>query len=149
MSLLLPTQETDAELIARSLAQPVAFGVVFDRHWPGIHRYCASRAGAVGEDLAAEVFRIAFDARRGFRPEFSDARPWLIGVATNLLRAHFRGMARAERSGRRAMPPPSPTHSDDALGRVEAARMAPRLIAALAGRRRRIATRCSCTSGPT
>jgi RNA polymerase sigma-70 factor (ECF subfamily) len=40
-----PRPAPDAALIADSLARPDAFAGVFDRHWPAIHRYCASRAG--------------------------------------------------------------------------------------------------------
>jgi RNA polymerase sigma-70 factor (ECF subfamily) len=42
------------------------FAAVFDRHWPARHAFCTGRAGAAGEDIAAEVFRIAFDERRRF-----------------------------------------------------------------------------------
>ena len=34
---------------------------IFDRHWPAIRAFSTSRAGAAGEDIAAEAFRIAFD----------------------------------------------------------------------------------------
>lgn len=50
---------TDAALIAASLSDPAASAGVFDRHWPAIHRFCVSRAGAAGEDVAAETFRVA------------------------------------------------------------------------------------------
>ena len=59
-----PMGATDAALIAASLTRPAAFAGVFDRHWPRLHRYCASRAGPAGEDLAAETFRVAFDDER-------------------------------------------------------------------------------------
>ena len=58
--------ETDAVVIARSLKTPEAFGEVFDRHWDAVYRYCRSRAGAEGEDLAAETFRLAFDRRGAY-----------------------------------------------------------------------------------
>jgi len=128
----LPATATDAALIARSLAHPRAFANVFDRHWRAIHAFCTSRAGAAGEDLAAEAFRIAFDERARFDLRCDDARPWLYGIATNLLRRHFRGAERARRAipltpaGRGEDP------ADDALGRIEAERLGPQLAAALA-----------------
>ncbi len=117
----------DAALISASLTDAGAFAAVFDRHWPSIHRWCVSRAGPAGEDLAAETFRIAFDERARFDPRYDDARPWLYGIATNQLRHHFR------RAGRRDSLAPDPDHdfTDDALGRVEARALGPRLAAAL------------------
>jgi RNA polymerase sigma factor (sigma-70 family) len=124
---LTTTQTADASLIARSLREPAAFAAVFDRHWPGVHRYCASRAGSAGEDLAAETFRVAFDERAKFDPRYTDARPWLYGIATNLLRHWFRAAARRA--------PDPPRHewdfTEEALGRVEASALGPGLAAAL------------------
>jgi RNA polymerase sigma factor (sigma-70 family) len=96
------TEPTDAILIERSLRDPQQFGSVFDRHWAALHAYCTSRAGAAGEDIAAESFRLAFDRRRGYDRHVQNARPWLYGIATNLLRHHFRSNQRGERAGRRA-----------------------------------------------
>ena len=123
-----PRPAPDAALIDASLTRPAAFAGVFDRHWPAIHRYCASRAGPAGEDLAAEAFRVAFDERARFDPRYDDARPWLYGIATNLLRHHFR-------RGRRRVALPfsrDPDFAEEALGRVEAAALGPELAAALA-----------------
>jgi RNA polymerase sigma-70 factor (ECF subfamily) len=118
---------TDASLIVASLADAGAFAGVFDRHWLAIHRWCVSRAGPAGEDLAAETFRVAFDERARFDPRYDDARPWLYGIATNLLRHHFR------REGRRGELPAAlgDDFTDDALGRVEARALGPALAAAL------------------
>ena len=118
---------SDAALISASLADGSAFAGVFDRHWPAIHRWCVSRAGPAGEDLAAETFRVAFDERARFDPRYTDAGPWLYGIATNLLRHHFR------RSARRGEPPATAEHdfTEDALGRVEARALGPVLAGAL------------------
>src|SRR5262249_12346714 len=99
--------------------------------WPAIHRYCTSRAGAAGEDLAAEVFRVAFDQRRSFDTRFDDAGPWLYGVATNLLRRWFRSSERARRASSRTRPRDEHDPADDALRRVEAELLGPRLAEAL------------------
>lgn len=129
---LSPSEETDSEVIARSLVDPGAFSVVFDRHWPRIHRFCVSRAGGAGEDVAAEVFCVAFDERSGYLLKYADAAPWLFGVASNLLARHFRRAERATRALPRLEPVEAPDHADDAIGRVEAAVLAPQLAAALA-----------------
>jgi RNA polymerase sigma-70 factor (ECF subfamily) len=45
-------------------------------------------------DLAAEVFTVAFARRRTFRVETVDTRPWLYGIATNLIRNNRRSEQR-------------------------------------------------------
>jgi RNA polymerase sigma-70 factor (ECF subfamily) len=94
---------TDAAVIERSLGDPSEFAPIFDRHWRALHAYCTSRAAAAGEDIAAEVFRRAFDHRRRYDRRLDDARPWLYGIATNLLRHHFRSSKRKDRADRRAL----------------------------------------------
>jgi RNA polymerase sigma-70 factor (ECF subfamily) len=121
---------TDAALIAASLTDVAAFAEVFDRHWPAIHRWCVGRAGPSGEDVAAETFRVAFDRRARFDPRYDDARPWLYGIATNLLRRAFRTAAHA------AVVPGAAQvddFADEALGRVEARALGPELATALRG----------------
>jgi RNA polymerase sigma-70 factor (ECF subfamily) len=122
---------SDAELVARSLRDPVAFAAVFDRHWSAIHAFCSSRAGDAGEDLAAEAFRIAFDRRAGYDARYASARPWLYGVATNVLREHFRRAERADRATRRTWALADRTVAEP-LGPLEAAQLGPRLAVALA-----------------
>jgi RNA polymerase sigma factor (sigma-70 family) len=95
---------SDAELIARAASEPELFGVLFDRHFATIHRYLERRIGADGADeLAGDVFRIAFEQRRRFRPLHDSALPWLYGLATNLMlkrwrseRRHLRALARLD-----------------------------------------------------
>jgi RNA polymerase sigma-70 factor (ECF subfamily) len=85
----------DNELIARSRSDPAAFGAIFDRHHDQLCRYLSRRVGPVlAADLAAETFVTAFARRAGYRPETADARPWLYGIAHNLLRNHLRAERR-------------------------------------------------------
>lgn len=87
---------TDAEIIVRSWDHPDVFELIFDRHYMVIYRHLARRAGPeVAGDIASEVFVRAFAARRRYRTEYPSARPWLFGIATNLLRQHFRSSRRA------------------------------------------------------
>ena len=123
---------SDASLIATSIDDPPVFAAVFDRHWPLIHRFCVSRAGAAGEDLAAEAFRVAFDERARYDPAQPDAGPWLYGIATNLLRHWFRGQARGATALARSDRPEERDPVDETLSRVEASRLGPELARALA-----------------
>ena len=121
---------TDAAVIRASRLDPAAFGVVFDRHWVRIHRYCVVRAGPPGEDVAAETFRVAFDRRSDYDGR-EDAAPWLYGIAGNLLRNWFRSAARRERALRGSAGRAAGDELEDALNRTEAQRLGPELAAVL------------------
>jgi RNA polymerase sigma-70 factor (ECF subfamily) len=87
----------DGNAIARSLRDAEAFTDVFDRHFAVVYRYIARRAGRdVAEDLASQTFTLAFAHRGQYRDDLGTARPWLFGIATNLLRAEYRGHERRQ-----------------------------------------------------
>lgn len=74
------------------------FAVLFDRHHRVVHRYVSLRAGVeVGDDLMSETFLVAFESRASFDASRGDARAWLLGIATVLLRKHARIEAAAWR----------------------------------------------------
>jgi len=83
---------TDGLLIAHSLrGTPEAFVEVVRRHEVAIHAYLVRRAGhQAADDLLGEVWVRAFGARHGYVTSHEDARPWLYGIARNVLRAHWR-----------------------------------------------------------
>jgi RNA polymerase sigma factor (sigma-70 family) len=86
---------SDAEYIRRSLGEPGQFSPIFERHAASVHRYLLRAAGRSDvEDLLSEVFVIAFRSRHRYDAAFPDARPWLFGIATNVLRHHRRSAAR-------------------------------------------------------
>lgn len=86
---------SDGATIAGSFERPERFGAIFDRHYAAVHRYLARRtARAQADDLASATFVIAFERRRSFRPRSTSARPWLYGIATNLLRESGRAARR-------------------------------------------------------
>lgn len=96
----------DAALIERSLRQPEAFAALFDRYADDIHRYVARRLGReVADDLLAETFAAAFRHRRRYDLSRPHARPWLYGIATNLMRDHRRAEARKLRALAALAPP--------------------------------------------
>jgi RNA polymerase sigma factor (sigma-70 family) len=81
----------DGVAIAASVERPDRFAVVFERHFPALHRYVARRVGtSVADDLTAQVFAEAFAHRARFETDRANAAPWLYGIATNLLRRHHR-----------------------------------------------------------
>ncbi|MBN6037621.1 RNA polymerase sigma factor [Amycolatopsis sp. 195334CR] len=73
------------------------FGLLYDRHARGLHRYLTRRAGAVADDLVAETFLVALQTRHNYAPDRGTARSWLYGIATNLLRGHVREQTRTLR----------------------------------------------------
>ena len=93
---------SDAEVIDRSLGEPEAFGLIYDRHAATVLRFLGRRAGAqVAEGLVGELFRIAFERRKAFDPSRASALPWLYGIGSNLLLKHRRGEARRLRASAR------------------------------------------------
>src|SRR4051812_30164662 len=82
----------DAELIARSLnGDEDAFVEVVRRHEVAVGAYLVRRVGReLAEDLLGEVWVAALGSRATYDRAFPDARPWLFGVAHNMLRRHWR-----------------------------------------------------------
>lgn len=86
---------TDADVIACSLRSPASFGELFDRHATTMFRYFVRRVGPHDADtLLGELFRIAFEKRASFDTDRAQARPWLYGIASNLLARHQQAEAR-------------------------------------------------------
>jgi RNA polymerase sigma factor (sigma-70 family) len=125
------TQASDADLIARSLAEPDQFTAVFDRHSAEILRYAYARLGPeLAEDVTAETFLAAFQSRSRYDGAWSDARPWLYGIAVRQIRRHRRVEARRLRLlGSALADAPAEDHSDRVAERVTAQRLGPRLAA--------------------
>lgn len=95
--------ETDAAIVRASLGDAVRFGELFDRHHRVIWAYLARLAGIeTADELAAEVFLVAFERRSTYDPERGQVRSWLYGIATNLLRTRQRSETRARRAFLRA-----------------------------------------------
>jgi RNA polymerase sigma factor (sigma-70 family) len=125
---------SDAEIIARSRADPSGFAVIFDRHYAAIRRYLGRRVDrALADEMAGEAFVRAFAGRDGYDGAHVDARPWLYGIATNLVRKHQRTEERRRRAYARVLDPGfSSGGLDGADGRADAAALGPAVAAALA-----------------
>jgi RNA polymerase sigma factor (sigma-70 family) len=130
-----PELADDATFIAESLVEPDWFAVLFDRHASLIHRYAGRRAGPqAADDVVAETFLAAFRRRASYDLRYRDARPWLYGIATNLISQHRREEARQVRIRQAAVPEPDHSgHGDRVAADVTAGAMRGLLAAALAG----------------
>jgi RNA polymerase sigma factor (sigma-70 family) len=125
---------TDAAIIEQSMRDPETFAVIFDRYYPLIHGYAARRLGAsLADDVAAETFLLAFDGRGKYDVSRQDARPWLYGIASNLISRHHRAEVRQYRAlARTGVDAVSEGHADHVAVRLDAQAHRGRLAAALA-----------------
>ncbi|MGP3936805.1 RNA polymerase sigma factor [Nonomuraea sp. KM88] len=127
-------QVTDAELVAQYRRNSDRFTEVHDRYFRDIYLYVAGRLDTqAAEDIAAETFLLAFDQRDRFDPARGGLRPWLFGIATNLVARHRRKEARHYRALSRMAPEPAAEGPENSVvTSVSAQRMQPRLAQALA-----------------
>jgi RNA polymerase sigma-70 factor (ECF subfamily) len=122
----------DSEAISASLVAPLRFAAIFDRHFWAIHDYLRRRLDRqLADELASQTFLIAFDRRGSFDPGSTSSRPWLFGIATNLVREHRRSELRELRAMARLAPDPAML-IDGVESRIDAERMRGVLAAALA-----------------
>ena len=129
------TTPSDAVLVRRSLRHPEEFEVLFERHGATVLRYLQLRVGhSLAEELMAETFVRAFDARRRFDSRRASALPWLYGIASNLIRMHFRTKERRLRAYRAAagLETQPGDLTAESVERLHASELAPAIAAALA-----------------
>ncbi|MGH3421911.1 MAG: sigma factor, partial [Streptosporangiaceae bacterium] len=130
----------DAEVIQLSRHEPEQFTLLFRRHAPHIQRYVTRRLGPdAADDIVAETFLLAFRQRDRYDQSRADARPWLYGIATNLIGRHrraevrlYRAVARQRSFDMRADPVGEP-FTDRVDDRVSAGTAASLLAKALGG----------------
>ena len=84
------TAEADSAIderarVAAAQADPVAFGVLYRRHLPGIYRYLRARLASADEaaDLAQQVFLKALEALPSYRERGLPFAAWLLRIARN------------------------------------------------------------------
>lgn len=111
--------KTDAQLIKEARTNADAFAELYERHVRSVHAWFRARVEpATAMDLTAETFAQAALGLRRFR-DLADgsARPWLHGIARNLLSAYWE-RERVETSSRRRLGLPLSAY-DDELAEVE------------------------------
>ncbi|WP_432015137.1 RNA polymerase sigma factor [Streptomyces cucumeris] len=125
----------DADVIAQSVERPELFARLYDRYAPDIHRYAARRLGdGAADDITAETFLVAFRCRARFDTRRNAARPWLYGIAANLIGKHRRAEVRALRAlARTGTDPVTESWVERADDRVAAEATRRPLAEALAG----------------
>jgi RNA polymerase sigma-70 factor (ECF subfamily) len=116
---------------------PDQFAAIYERYIAEIYRYIAGRLGRdVADDLAAETFLVAFRKRDRVDPARGGVRPWLYGIATNLVGQHRRTETRRYRALARAggrQPAAAESHDNRVDDAVSAERYGGPLATALAG----------------
>lgn len=107
-----------------------SFDDAFDAELVPLHRYLARRVGsAAADDLAAETFAVAF--RKWADLDSRPVRPWLYGIAANLLKHHWRKEQRRLGAVARAGPEPAFADDDASVERLDAQTARVALAAAL------------------
>jgi RNA polymerase sigma factor (sigma-70 family) len=108
-------------------ADPEGFGDLFERHAGDIYGFCFRRTGdgRLSEDLVQAVFLEAWRRRNDVSLAPEEARPWLFGVALNMVRNHGRSLRR-HRAALARLPRPRPDADlgDDLAQRLDDERLA-------------------------
>jgi RNA polymerase sigma-70 factor, ECF subfamily len=83
---------SDAGVLAAAAGGDMqAFEQLVARHHVAVHRYVARRIGVTdAEDVVSETFEVALRRAGSYQPLGDRALPWLLGIATNLLRRFVR-----------------------------------------------------------
>lgn len=110
----------------------LSFDRAFEAEFPALHRYLHRRVGAAAaDDLAAETFATAFRHWDRF-DESRPLRPWLHGIAANLVRHHWRDERRKLRAYARTGVDPVLEPDCEAIDRIDAHALERVLAAGLA-----------------
>jgi RNA polymerase sigma-70 factor (ECF subfamily) len=111
-----------------------SFGVLFDRHARTIYNFCFRRTAdwALAEDLTSTVFLEAWRRRAEVQPQHDSLRPWLLGVATNVIRNSTRSQRRRDAAEPRVAPSStSPDHADEVAARLDDESLIGRILVTL------------------
>ena len=128
--------ESDGELLAATAAgDGEAFGRFYRRHERRILTYAICRCRDAGDvaDLVGETFLGALRSASRFHDDGGDAVPWLFGIARRVLARQRRSWLRRQRLDRRlgTLPAMCAEESEAVEAALDAARLAPKLVAAL------------------
>ena len=113
----------DSELWLQAAHQDgAAFGELFERHADAVYLHCFRRTASWSraEELTSAVFLEAWRRRQEVRLDTNSILPWLLAVATNVIRNANRSLRRHRRLLAK-LPPPlqADDFGDDAAGRLD------------------------------
>jgi RNA polymerase sigma factor (sigma-70 family) len=100
----------------------MAFGTIFDRHARAVYNHCfrLTASWAAAEDAVSATFLTAWRKRADVELRHESALPWLLAVATNVVRGERRTLRRrAALDQRVSAPATAPDHADDVAGRLD------------------------------
>lgn len=94
-----PSTDDASLVVAIANGDKAAFAMLYERYFDAVHAHCFRLSGssAAADDLTAMVFLECWRRRDRFRLVEGSARPWLHGVAFNVVRNYWR-MTRRYRS---------------------------------------------------
>jgi RNA polymerase sigma factor (sigma-70 family) len=128
-------QPSDAELWHQAgFGSDAAFGVLFERHAKAVYNYCFRRTAdwAAAEDLMSATFLEAWRRRDEVQMTGDSIRPWLLGVATNLMRNDRRSRRRRAAALQRLQArSPAHGHDEEVSGRIDDERQMKELLSHL------------------
>jgi RNA polymerase sigma-70 factor, ECF subfamily len=130
-----PESVSDADVVVASWEDPERFGEIFSRYHDTIFRYVARRLGPnSAADVTAEVFVRAFRIRFRYDATRVSCRPWLYGIATNVIGDQLRSRSRSQRNTLSVAIVAAGSDDDTARSdeRIDAAALGPILNEALA-----------------
>ncbi|MEU0785750.1 RNA polymerase sigma factor [Streptomyces sp. NPDC006173] len=119
---------------------PSAFAELYDSYARAVYNHAFRLAPdwSAAEDVMAETFMEAWRLRHQILAEGGSLRPWLLGVATNVARSHYRSNRRyraaAEAAAKAEMT--LPDHADVVAGQLDDRRRIAATLRALAALRR-------------
>jgi RNA polymerase sigma factor (sigma-70 family) len=130
-------EESDADLLAATArGDAEAFGRFYRRHQQRVLGYAIARCASAGDvaDMVGETFLGALGSAARFTDGEGDAIPWLFGIARRVLAHQRRSFVRRQRLVRRLerLPSLDPDEAEAVEAAIDAARLAPRLAAAMA-----------------
>jgi RNA polymerase sigma factor (sigma-70 family) len=130
---MLKTDTSDTSLLRR-LAEPEALELFYRRHVESITKFASRRCANPDEvvELVSVVFLEVIDSAASFDHRRGPVRPWLFGIAVRCLADLRRERTRAREAERRLGGFARLTEDElaRAEARIDAARLAPRLLLA-------------------
>ncbi|GAA3948651.1 RNA polymerase sigma factor [Actinoplanes auranticolor] len=100
---------------------PATFGQLFSDHAQEVYRYVVRSTGnwSAAEDIVSLTFLEAWRLRGKLRPDGDSVRPWLLGIAVNVLRNNRRA-ARRHAAALVRLPPAEamPDFADELVNRM-------------------------------